>query len=526
MRLTVRATGRRRLARGWGAALVAAAAVSAASPAVVDGGEGEDELGGGGNIERIGIDQLIDVSVRRAPDLARARANAGIARADERSVRGRDDWQVQLAIDGSTTSKERVAGQPVQATKQERIAGSAAVLRSLPTGGDVRLEVSAIRTRDTNVFQDPSKPATDAQESVSAVSLATGRLTVNHSLLRGFGPRIARADREQAVIRTSAAAARARVSGGELTRDLVRGYWEVAHAALALEVRRASLASVQKLFKETEQVVREGGRPGGDLKIAEYTMAVREEAVLRAELALEEQGLELRKLAGLEIGRDEIALWPADLPGVGAETYSVGVMVERGLARNYALKAIALDEEDASIDVRVAQNGVLPRLDFTVSAGASATGQNADDSFRALNQGANLDASAALTFSIDIGANTARGRRDAAVLRKQTAHIGAEELRREIASAIVLAVHQIRAAQKRVQVATKAIELAKGSLTSERALFRVGRSTSDQLFKRQDELDDARLSRVRAIADYHEAVAVLQSLTGDILRRYRIEVLE
>jgi outer membrane protein TolC len=523
----VRLTGRRiRLARCWGAALIAAAAASAAAPNTVDGGEGEEELDGSGNIERIGLDQLIDVSVRRAPDLARARASAGIARADERSVRGRDDWQVQLAIDGSTTSRERIAGQPVQATKQERVAGSAALLRSLPTGGDLRLEVSAVRTRDTNVVQDLSMPAAQPQQSVSAVSLATGRLTVNHSLLRGFGRKIARADREQAVLQTTAAAARARVSGGELTRDLVRGYWEVAHAALALEVRRASLASVQKLFKETEQVVREGGRPGGDLKIAEYTMAVREEAVLRAELALEEQGLELRKLAGLEIGRDEIALWPDDLPGVGAETYSVGVMVERGLTRNYALKAIALDEDVANIDVRVANNGVRPRLDFTVSAGATAAGQNADDSFRALNSGANLDASAQLVFSIELGANAARGRRDAAVLRQRNAHIGSEELRREIASAIVLAVHQIRAAQKRVQVSTKAIELAKSSLTAERALFRVGRSTSDSLFKRQDELDDARLSRVRAIADYHESVAVLQSLTGDILQRYGIQVLE
>jgi outer membrane protein TolC len=87
-------------------------------------------------------------------------------------------------------------------------------------------------------------------------------------------------------------------------------------------------------------------------------------------------------------------------------------------------------------------------------------------------------------------------------------------------------VHQIRAAQKRTQVATKAIELAKASLTSERALFRVGKSTSQQLFDRQDDLDEARLSRVRAIADYHQSVAVLQSLTGDILARYGIEVLD
>ncbi len=147
-------------------------------------------------------------------------------------------------------------------------------------------------------------------------------------------------------------------------------------------------------------------------------MAVREEAQLRAELALEEQALELRKLAGLEIG-GAIALWPADLPGVGAETYSVGRLVVRGLARNHALAALALDDGDAKIEVRVARDGVRPRLDFTVSAAATASGANVDEAFRAVDQGANVDATAALVFSIDIGANTARGRRDAALLRHQ-----------------------------------------------------------------------------------------------------------
>ena len=477
-------------------------------------------------IERIGVDQLIDVTVLRSPGLARARTSAGIARAEERAVRGRDDWQIQLAIDGTRVTRDRVPGQPVQVTEQERIGGSAALIRDLPTGGQLRVEATAARSRETSLVENLAGSGAEPQTTSSEVSQAAGRLVVNHSLLRGFGRPIARADREQASLRTSAATLRARVAAAELTRDVVRGYWELAHAALALEVKRSSLVAVRKLHKETEQVVREGGRPTGDLKLAEYTMAVREEAQLRAQLALEEQALELRKLAGLEIGGGAIALWPADLPGVGAETYSVGRLVKRGLSRNYALAALALDDEDAKIDVRVARDGVRPRLDFTVSAAATASGTNVDEAFRAVDQGANVDATAQLVFSIDIGANTARGRRDAALLRHQDVRIEREELRREIASAIVMAVHQIRAAQKRTLVATKAIELAKASLTSERALFRVGRSTSQQLFDRQDDLDEARLSRVRAIADYHQSVAVLQSLSGDILERYGIEVLD
>jgi outer membrane protein TolC len=506
-------------------ALVAAAVCAAVAPVAADDPEGVDGAAQD-RMERIGIDELIDVTVQRSPGLARAGAGAGIARADERSVRGRDDWQVQFAIDGTRSSSTRIPGQPTQVISEERLGGSLSLVRDLPTGGQLRLEANAARIEQDHLTENLSMPEGMPQPSSSSISQASGRFVINHSLLRGFGRSIARADREQAVIRTSAASLRARVAAGELTRDVVRSYWELAHAALALEVRRSSLSAVERLTKETQQVVREGGRPPGDLKIAEYTMAVREEAQLRAELVLEEQALELRKLAGLEIGGGSIALWPADLPGVGAETYAVGKLVQRGLSRNYALAALELDDDDAKIEVRVARDGVRPRLDFNVSAAATAAGSNVDEAFRALDRGANVDATAALVFSIDIGANTARGRRDAALLRHQDVSIERAEVRREIASAIVLAVHQIRAAQKRTQVATKAIELAKGSLTSERALFRVGKSTSQQLFDRQDDLDEARLSRVRAIADYHQSVAVLQSLTGDILARYGIEVLD
>jgi outer membrane protein TolC len=534
VRLTGRPDPRRAraalFAAGLAAALAALAAPWAGRPAAADRARTaraeESAQAAIERMQRISIDQLLDVTVRRSPGLARARADAGIARAEERTARGRDDWQLQLAIDGARTSRPPVSGQPVQVTDEVSVAGSAAAVRDLPTGGQLRLEASAARREENHLTEDLSMRGAGALPSTSAVSQASARFVLNHAILRGFGPSVARADREQAALRSTAAALRARVAAGEVTRDVVRGYWELAHAALSLEVRRSSLESVRKLYEETQAVVREGARPAGDLKNAEYTLALREESVLRAELALEEQALDLRRLAGLEIGGGAIGLWPADLPAVGVETYSVGELVERGLARNAALAALAQDDQGAAIEVRVARDGVRPRLDVTVSAGATAAGANVDEAFRGLGDGASVDASAGLAFSIDIGGNAARGRRDAALLRRGVVRIEREELRREIASAIVLAVHQIRAAQKRVEVAAAAIELARASLTAERALFRVGRSTSYQLFQHQDDLDEARLSRIRAIADYHEAVAALQSLTGDILARHGIEVLE
>jgi outer membrane protein len=62
------------------------------------------------------------------------------------------------------------------------------------------------------------------------------------------------------------------------------------------------------------------------------------------------------------------------------------------------------------------------------------------------------------------------------------------------------------------------------NLDAERARFDVGRSTNYDVLRRQDELSQAQLRRIRAAADYMKAVAVLQTLTGDLLPAYGIEV--
>jgi outer membrane protein TolC len=363
------------------------------------------------------------------------------------------------------------------------------------------------------------------EETASAVSRAGARITLSHSLLRGFGRGVARADREKARLATTAAELRAEGLAAGLLGEISGSFWELAFAAKSLEVRRASLELSRKLYTEAKAAVREGSRPTSDLQVAAYSMAVREEQVLMAELALEEKSLSVRQIAGLEIGPDDLVLWPTDLPEVGDRELSVAGQVRRGVARNRELAALMRDERSAGVDVRVARNSTRPQLDLVGAAGYSGSGANVDEALAKIGEAGELDVSLGLQLSMDLGGNSARGNLKAARFQRQVRRIEIEEQRRKVASAVVLAVHRIRAAQKRAQVSASAIELARANLVAERARFRVGRASSRDLFERQDELDDARLSRVRAVADYHESLGALEVLTGDILNRYAVEVL-
>ena len=80
----------------------------------------------------------------------------------------------------------------------------------------------------------------------------------------------------------------------------------------------------------------------------------------------------------------------------------------------------------------------------------------------------------------------------------------------------------IRAANQRVELATRAIALAKKNIVVEQARFDLGKSTNFDVLLRQDELRQAQLRLAQAQVDWHKAQAVIAALTGTILDDYGI----
>jgi outer membrane protein TolC len=281
-------------------------------------------------------------------------------------------------------------------------------------------------------------------------------------------------------------------------------------------------------MEETRILVRQGARAPGELKAAEYGVRVREESLVLAYLALEERSLELRHVVGLETGpagNASLPLWPGDRGDARAARPPVGAAVARGLERNPALALLALGEESADLDVRVARDGLRPRLDLSLSAGVGGDAPTVDGAVSSLGDQP-ADLFAGLTFSIELGRNTAQGASTSAAARKRKLRIELEEQRRRIGGSIVVAVHRVEAAQTRIQVTAQAVELALANLDTERARFRAGKTTSFEVLQRQDELDRARLSRARAASDHHQALVTLGALTGDLLEQYGVAVIE
>lgn len=491
---------------------------------------------------------VLDAVVQQNPTLARSRSDVATAEADVLAAMGVDDWM--LAVTGSWVSSrsERVEGEPFQTLSSDSFAASAELSRELVTGGTLTLDLDGSYSDTT--FGVISGPDTFVRYDASALS---GSLiaSINQPLLGGRGKRIARAEQRRTRVARDAAALQREISAFDTIREVVRMYWELAYASRAVAIQRGSLELAREQLRITEAAVRARVSSPSEILAVRHAIAVREQTVMLAEVQVSELSLSLRRLAGLEIGPGEIDITATDAfaalpatpgtgaapgqpatgqapgqPALGAAAIDLDAAIERARTTNPRLALARTSTATAEIAEELAEDALRPRLDFNAQVGPTGNATEAGETLRQLGTFQAYTAGASLSYTSSFGQRQARGGSDRARANKQRARIDLADAERELTVSVVRAVDLVRMARKRIDVSELAVELAEQNLASERTLFQAGEARNYDILARQDELAQALLSRERAIADYHQAVADLEALTGDLLPRHGVELID
>src|SRR5207237_10803705 len=104
------------------------------------------------------------------------------------------------------------------------------------------------------------------------------------------------------------ATVKAQLAAEEMVRDIVAAYWELAYSSFEVDVRMQSLELAAKQEALTHEQMRGGAVPANALSAVMYEKAVRQEALLRAQIDVEKKSLDLRRVVGLEIGTRDIIM--------------------------------------------------------------------------------------------------------------------------------------------------------------------------------------------------------------------------
>lgn len=466
----------------------------------------------------LALPDVLQVAIRQSPTVTRAVIDIELARADMIAASGLRDFTLTAAAGFTRTRSWQTFGDS-GIIVQDSAGGDVGLARGLPTGGTVSATVGGQHVTET--FEPDAMPSPEPVSGI--VTSASAKLV--HPILRGFGERIARAPVRRAAITRDVATLQQTAEALKLTRDVLAAYWQVAYALQVVAIRKDSLRLATEQLAITNRAVRSGSVSPTETLSAEQAIALREQALLQAGVEVSRQSLALRRLAGLELGRDQIDVTPTTPPQAPTRSFDIDATIARALAQNPLLALLEARAKAADIDIEVTADATRPRLDLLASATSTGRATEISESIRQLGQLANPTFAIVLEYEQQIGAHAAMGAHERAKALRRRARVDLEDARREVTVAVAHAIDLLRAAQKRIVVSDRAIGLAKRTLEIEQARFLVGKATNFDVLLRQDDLQQASAARALALADALAAEATIDALTGDLLSRLRIRIL-
>jgi outer membrane protein TolC len=471
--------------------------------------------------EKVTLPSVLEVAVRRSPDLASASIDADIARAQVLLASGAEDWL--LSASGTFARTKRLGFGADQDGDEIVVAGESDA-RSFEVGLSKLLPTGGTASVGGTFAENETQGVRAGMEIFEPAWSADARLRLDQPILRGFGSTAAFADRTKAEQEARAAELGKRAAAQNMIRDIVSAYWEVAFAHEDLAIRRSSLELARERRRLTQVSARLGQVAPTEIVAVDQIIAQRQEVILTAELAVSERSLELRRLAGMEIDASKIDLAPSEALAAEPAAPNLEAVLEDALDSSPELAALEARGRGARIEVEVAENGTLPRLDLGLIVGPSGLGRTLGDAFSSMTGVDGYEASASLRFEYGLGNSAARGRAQQAKAGLRRVKIDQRSLSNEITIAAVQSVKLAESARQRIALGATAITLSEKNVKAESGRFELGKSTNFDVLARQEELKEARLRRARAVVDYLRATAFIDALTGDILEKYGVKL--
>jgi len=477
-----------------------------------------------GEPRAITLPELLQITVRQAPNLLVARFDIAVAEARIEQTWARNDWQLQAQIKGQRTGE--VPQGTTTIDSDSTIGGSVDLSRALPTGGTIDLHVQSSydRLAYTLTITNPAtgEPLTQSGTQTTWTNDISGSIT--QPLLRNRGRRLYEANEIKATLARDVSVLARRLAAIQTVQTVISAYWDLVLAEQTVAITRGSLDLARERLRVT-QIGADGGKtPRSEIPAVLQIIATREEDVLNGELGVLNASIAMRRAAGMPIGPGELGLRVAtDLDAQG-QPLELGPLVERAFAASPELAQLAKQDASATIDVEIAENGLLPQLDAALTIGPTATSDSFGESIRDLGKFKAIAITGSLTFTQALGRHDALGKTHEQRELKHKLAVNAVDIRSMIAQTMARSVAQLELARRRVTLSQRAIELANENIKIETDRFNLGKSTNFDVLNRLEDLRQAELRKAQAMIDWHKAEVVIQSLTGDVLPMYGLAV--
>jgi outer membrane protein TolC len=298
-------------------------------------------------------------------------------------------------------------------------------------------------------------------------------------------------------------------------------YWALVKAIEDLKVARKSLERAMDLLEKNKLQLEAGMLTPIDVLEAEAGVASRDEAVISAEHDIKDKEDILKQVINLSDGSilSDASIAPVDKPVFDAKRANMSESIKLALQNRPDLLETLKEVENAEISVKQRRNELLPQMDINGTFRYDGLGRDLGESNDLVTDWRFESKSIGLTFEVPIGLRSARSNYKKAKLEAMQARLEIKKTEQQVVVDVRQAVRHINTDIKRVYSTRKARELAERKLDAEEKKFNVGKTTSLEVLRAQEDLAIAEGNETKAIIDYQLSLGDLDVVTATVLEK-------
>ena len=310
----------------------------------------------------------------------------------------------------------------------------------------------------------------------------------------------------------------------DIIDSVQKAYWNLVKAIEDLRVRNKSLERAKDLLKKNKIQVEVGTMAPIEVLEAEEGVASQLEAVIVAENEIKNKEDDLKKVMNLQNNSvlSDVSIVPLNKAATEYNDVSLDESIKAALENRPELFEQNIDMENNRITVQQRKNELLPKFDFEAGIRYNGLARNYGNSIDSTLSQDFQSEFFGVTLEVPIGNREARSNYSKAKSREKQSILNTKKVEQDIIVEVRKAVRQINTNTERIKATTKALELAQKRLDAEGKKFKVGRSTSLEVIRAQEDLAVAEGNATKAKVDYQISLGELDATQGISLKKNNI----
>ncbi len=318
-----------------------------------------------------------------------------------------------------------------------------------------------------------------------------------------------------------------RQKADEISTQVISAYWLLVQARRDLEIQRALLDQTLETLAKVE------GRRGIDatavqVKQAEASARLREAFLVQAQKrVLDAQDALLSLMMSPQTNLlTDIEIVPITEPYLEIEELNTEGLLALAMRNNPQVERARLATQIADINIDVAENQYMPRLDLVASAQGSGIGEDSPNAHRSLEHDGYVGYAVGIVLEYPLGNRQRAAELHRRRLERRKAISSLHAVSDRVAIQVKERVRKSQSNHTQIEVERQAAEAAQIQLQALQDTEEIREQLTPEFLlvklQAQQDLAEARRAEIRAITEYNTAIAELAQATGTVFGLHRV----